>query len=113
MAMKEAARKAKIKKRRQSLEILPEGRTWKTKKKADDFIERWDKYCPGVELPIVFFYVDDPGEYKQMPQAPPPPAHRCVLFDLARPVKGESIALEASTIGCSGGKRYFGGALTR
>jgi hypothetical protein len=77
-------------------------------KLKNDFIERWDKYFPGVELPIVFFYVDDPGDYKQMPKAAPPPAHRCVVFDLALPVKGEPIALEASTVGCSGGKRYFG-----
>jgi len=77
-------------------------------KLKNDFIERWEKYFPGADLPIVFFYSDDPGDYQQMPAAAPPPAHRCVVYDLAKPMRGVSIALETSTIGCSGGKRYFG-----
>ncbi|TET33375.1 MAG: hypothetical protein E3J72_16945 [Planctomycetota bacterium] len=77
-------------------------------KLKQDFLERWEKYFPGADLPITFFYSDEPADAEAMPEAAPPPAHRCVIADLARPRKGKSIYLETSTIGCGGGNRYFG-----
>ncbi|MHC4661635.1 MAG: DUF169 domain-containing protein [Planctomycetota bacterium] len=77
-------------------------------KLKQDFIERWEKYFPGAELPITFFYFDDAGDTEALPMAAPPPAHRCVVADIAKARKGKSIHFEPDTIGCGGGKRYFG-----
>ncbi len=69
------------------------------------FGERWNKYFKETPLPIVFCYADafQDAEYIETSAG-----HRCVIADLARVRKGTSIAFDAHSIGCSGGKRYFG-----
>jgi uncharacterized protein (DUF169 family) len=69
------------------------------------FIERWRRYFGAAELPISFYYTDESGHGAP---APPPRDHECVLAPLARVRHGESLQFESTTVGCDGGKRYFG-----
>ncbi len=71
----------------------------------DTFIERWRRYFGGADLPITFYYTDEAG---RAAPAPPPRDHECVLAPLARVRHGESLQFELATVGCGGGKRYFG-----
>jgi Uncharacterised ArCR, COG2043 len=69
------------------------------------FLEAWNKYFPGAELPIVFYYTNhEEGAWK----VPPPSAHQCMIGVLTRVRKGTSLCFEESSIGCRGGKRYTG-----
>jgi uncharacterized protein (DUF169 family) len=72
----------------------------------EKFIKLWGKYFGKVELPIVFFYADNPGDVIKAKQ--PKAEHRCVMADIARARKGTSIAFNAASVGCSGGQKYLG-----
>ena len=70
-----------------------------------DFIERWSRYFPDVDLPIVFFYTDQPGDISI---AAPSKEHQCMIRDLGKVRHGKSIAFSNETLGCSGARRYLG-----
>ena len=74
--------------------------------KKEKFIKLWEKYFGETELPIIFFYTDNPGAATRI--KPPKVEHRCVIADIARARKGTSIALDIAGIGCFGGKKYLG-----
>ncbi len=68
----------------------------------DGFLARWQRYFPGADLPLAFWYTDEP-------QAPA--AHeraRCVVCELSRARAGERLWLDAECTLCGGGKRYLG-----
>jgi uncharacterized protein (DUF169 family) len=69
------------------------------------FLKRWQKYFPGAELPLAFFYTDDVTVASPFPESK---AWRCVICDLARARKGKPVLFDVDAIGCSGGQRYFG-----
>jgi hypothetical protein len=71
----------------------------------DYFLERWEKYFPGAELPIAFYYTDDES---RAPVAENPKAWRCFIQELARVRQGESLAFPGKAVTCTGGKRYLG-----
>ncbi len=71
----------------------------------ESFSKFWQDYFPGAGLPICCWYADAPGEAEA---AKPATGHRCVIADLARVRRGESLAFDTTNIGCFGGKRYFG-----
>lgn len=71
----------------------------------DRFMQLWEKYFDGAELPIAFYYTNEEGR-AQMVEAPP--EHRCVICELARVRKGEALCFGPDSPGCGGGKRYFG-----
>ena len=71
----------------------------------EQFIKNWNKYFPGADLPIGFFYTDIKDQ-KAMPKSPK--GHRCVMCDLAKVRNGKNVCFDVQNIGCSGGKRYFG-----
>jgi hypothetical protein len=71
----------------------------------DHFTEQWRKYFLGEELPIVYFYADDPGDARKVP---PAKMHECIICDLAKVRSGQSLAFNESAISCNGGKRYLG-----
>lgn len=71
----------------------------------DEFIARWRKYFGPAELPLAFFYADSP--VGAVP-AERPGAHRCVIGDLARVRRGEDVSFDEASLGCTGGRRYFG-----
>ena len=68
------------------------------------FEELFVKYFPGAELPIVFFYSNEPSA--GMKAEPPAKGWRCFIADLARARKGVSLCLEEPALGC--GKRFCG-----
>ncbi|MGA2490345.1 MAG: DUF169 domain-containing protein [Anaerolineales bacterium] len=72
---------------------------------SDFFITRWQKYFPGADLPICYFYTDQVQEedLKQTVNI-----DRCLIGNLPRVQDGYSFVYHADTLGCSGGKRYSG-----
>lgn len=68
------------------------------------FLTRWEKYFPGAELPLAFFYTN----IKPEGLVEPPPHWRCMICDLARARKGAPLAFHKESFGCSGGCRYSG-----
>jgi hypothetical protein len=73
-----------------------------TKKK---FLDIWNRFFPGAELPIVCYYTDDP---KRLETAQKPNSQYCVIGQLNAVRRGAVVAFNVGSIGCSGGKRYFG-----
>jgi len=69
------------------------------------FIERWERYFPGAELPITFYYTNDDEPAGTVPAGE---GFRCFICDLASVRNGASRRFDASTIRCSGGRRYLG-----
>jgi len=71
----------------------------------EQFEIRWKKYFGSSELPIVFYYSD---EVKGAGPVPAPAGHRCIMADIAKVRRGESLYFRNETVGCFGGKRYLG-----
>lgn len=74
-------------------------------KLKEKFLRLWDKYFNGTELPIVFYYTNEPTGVEIVK---PSQGHRCMMADLLKVRTGESIFLGADSFGCFGGKRYLG-----
>jgi hypothetical protein len=71
----------------------------------DQFIECWNVFFPTAELPIAFYYSDEtPGANA----VESPKEWRCLIAELNRARRGESLAFSSKSIGCAGGKRYCG-----
>ncbi|UCH50754.1 MAG: DUF169 domain-containing protein [Chloroflexota bacterium] len=65
----------------------------------------WKKYFNGAELPVTFYYTNEEGHAELVK---PTSGHRCVIGDLLKARKGNPISYDAESVGCFGGKRYFG-----
>ncbi|MBN2082361.1 DUF169 domain-containing protein [bacterium] len=72
---------------------------------SQHFIDQWNKYFPGAELPLGFYYAAEPGEVTLADNAD---KHRCVICDLAKVRRGSPLAFNYERLGCAGGRRYFG-----
>ncbi|MCX6266218.1 MAG: DUF169 domain-containing protein [Bacteroidetes bacterium] len=71
----------------------------------NSFLEKWSKYFGDSELPITFFYVDDPGD---VARANLPKGHSCIVCELAIVRKGCPLAWNVQSLGCGGARRYLG-----
>jgi hypothetical protein len=71
----------------------------------DRFLELWEQFFDGAELPLCFQYADAPGPLVPLP---PPKGHVCVIGQLARVRRGESLCFGRESLGCFGGKRCLG-----
>jgi len=69
------------------------------------FIDIWNEYFPGAELPIAFWYANNPGG---TPIAQRSGDWSCVICELAKVRNGGALAFDGDTLGCGGSKRYFG-----
>ena len=69
------------------------------------FISRWQNYFPNTDLPIGYYYSDQPPD-SDLEQTLV--EHRCLIGNLDRVRKGSSFVYQKNTPGCSGGKRYSG-----
>ncbi len=69
------------------------------------FLEKWGTYFGDSELPITFFYVDDPGD---VARANLPNGHNCIVCELALVRKGTPLAWNVQSLGCGGARRYLG-----
>lgn len=74
-------------------------------KLKEKFIELWENYFSGAELPIAFYYSDEPGDVEVVEK---PSEHVCVIGVLNRVRRGRSLCFGADSLGCFGGKRYLG-----
>jgi uncharacterized protein (DUF169 family) len=70
----------------------------------DKFLTLWRKYFNNADLPITFYYTDADDRAS----SPPADAPRCIIGALAGVRSGNSLACDAQTVGCPGGKRYLG-----
>ena len=70
-----------------------------------DFIDRWSKYFPSAELPLTYFWSDGLHGATLMPRSD---RWSCVIGELARVRKGESLAYAGEALGCGGSQRFFG-----
>ncbi len=78
-------------------------------KRKEKFLELWEKYFGVAELPIVFYYHKDIQHANYVIRAK---GRSCLICELAKVRKGESLAYDAESIACSGAKRYLGYAET-
>ena len=69
------------------------------------FLERWGKYFPGADLPIVFYYTD---AEEQAPFRINPEGHHCFVNDLAAVRQGNALCFDTKSLACFGGKQYLG-----
>lgn len=71
----------------------------------DDFIAIWLEYFPGAELPVTLEYSDDThgAEF-----AAASAEWRCLIAELARVRRGESLAFSNCNLKCGGAMRYLG-----
>jgi uncharacterized protein (DUF169 family) len=69
------------------------------------FLVSWEKYFGTAELPIVFFYSEnkDDVRYKDLPRG-----WSCLISELMKVRKGESLAYNIDNIACGGAKRFLG-----
>ena len=71
----------------------------------EKFLRLWKKYFKGTELPIVFYYTNEPAGVEIVK---PSQGHRCMMADLIKARSGEAIFFGADSFGCFGGRRYLG-----
>jgi len=71
----------------------------------DRFLKKWNTYFGEAELPIVFYYTDDPGT---IPRAGLAKDRSCIICELNLVRKGKPRAWLADSLGCNGARRYFG-----
>jgi hypothetical protein len=67
------------------------------------FIEKWEKFFPGAELPITFYFTEISGGAEIVP---PAKAWKCIIGELMKVRRGTSLCFNSDAIGCRGGKRY-------
>jgi uncharacterized protein (DUF169 family) len=71
----------------------------------DHFILQWKKYFNNAELPITFYYTDEPENTRMVV---PPVKRSCLICELKKVRSGESLAYNSDAIKCFGAKRYLG-----
>jgi hypothetical protein len=69
------------------------------------FQDAWSRYFPGADLPMAFYYTD---REEGVPLAPATTGWRCMLADLGKVARGESVRFDVDHLGCDGGQRYLG-----
>ena len=73
------------------------------------FLAQWQKYFPGAELPITWYYTDqlaDPTPYPTL--AASSGGDYCLIGKLNAVRAGQPLVYHAKASGCMGGKRYTG-----
>jgi hypothetical protein len=65
----------------------------------------WEKYFPQAELPIAFYYTDDPGSLEPFRISE---NHHCFIGNLRAIRQGQTSCFDTKSIACFGGKRYLG-----
>ncbi len=73
-------------------------------KLRDDFISKWEKYFGNTELPVTFFYSHEKVQTEELLVT----GWDCLIGQIQKVRKGDSISFSEQSIGCGGGKRYTG-----
>lgn len=74
-------------------------------KLKEHFISQWKKYFNNADLPITFFYTDDPGDTTVFK---PAEKRSCIICELQKVRSGHSLAFNSDSVKCFGAKRYMG-----
>lgn len=69
------------------------------------FTELWRRYFNNAELPLAFFYTDQPQDTQP---EPPFAGHRCMIGQLIKARNGRTLCFDARSVACRGGIRYLG-----
>jgi hypothetical protein len=69
------------------------------------FLKKWVEYFGSAELPITFYLSPGDGGAKRMP---PAKDHSCLVCELGRVRRGESLCYGSDALACGGAKRYLG-----
>ena len=69
------------------------------------FLKKWAQYFGSAELPITFYL--SPGDGGAAPM-PPAKGHSCLICELGRVRRGESLCYNAAALACGGAKRFLG-----
>lgn len=75
----------------------------------ESFARTWEKYFPGADLPVAFYYTDDESGPELVNSAT---ANRCLIANLVRVRAGTPLRFGADSLGCAGGRRYLGFSTT-
>jgi len=70
----------------------------------EKFLTLWRKYFNHSEIPFTFYYTSESGHAQLAGPATP----RCVIAATVGVRQGNSLAYDAQTVGCPGGRRYLG-----
>jgi len=71
----------------------------------EHFIQQWKKYFNNAELPVIFYYCDNPGDTTVVPSKG---KWNCLICELQKVRSGESLAFNSDSLKCGGAKRYLG-----
>jgi uncharacterized protein (DUF169 family) len=72
----------------------------------EQFITLWELYFKKAELPIVYYFGDnDDDEIIKVERSK---SWSCLICELAKVRKGDSLMYDADALGCMGAKRYVG-----
>lgn len=71
----------------------------------DHFITQWKKYFNNTDLPITFYYTNDPGDSTVLPSSV---KWSCLICELQKVRNGQSLAFNSESLKCGGAKRYLG-----
>jgi uncharacterized protein (DUF169 family) len=74
-------------------------------KLKEKFLEMWEKYFGLAEIPIVFYFHKEINNATLVTRAK---GRSCLICELSKVRKGESLAYNAEAIACPGAKRYLG-----
>lgn len=69
------------------------------------FLEKWNQYFPGAELPFAFYYSDDEKYEENLRRVE---GFTCMIGQLNAVRKGKTLSFSQETFGCFGGLRYAG-----
>lgn len=73
--------------------------------KKDKFISRWSRYFGEAELPLVGYYSSSDEGIRIVPK---PSGHSCLIAQLTKARRGETLCFRPDSVNCGGGKRYLG-----
>jgi len=71
----------------------------------EKFQERWERYFPGAELPMAFYYTD---EIDRAEMAAAPSVWQCLLSQLITVRRGKPLCFGLGEVSCPGARRYLG-----
>ncbi len=71
----------------------------------NQFTAQWKKYFNNSELPITFYYTNEPVNAEIVK---PSGKWNCIICQLAKVRSGKSLAFSKESVTCAGGKRFLG-----
>ncbi|MGD0756309.1 MAG: DUF169 domain-containing protein [Bacteroidales bacterium] len=71
----------------------------------DHFIQQWKKYFNNADLPVIFYYTDNPGDATVVSSKG---KWNCLICELQKVRAGQSLAFSSESLKCGGAKRYLG-----